>query len=300
MNFSQLRYILSVDRHRSFSRAAEECGVAQSTLSKEIQRLEKEFDIIIFDRSRFPIVPTLKGMDLIFQANRILEEKRKFIQVAEEKNNEPNGVFTLGILPTLAPYLLPLFIHSLSKKYSGLTVKVLEFTTQQMLSQFENGDLDGAIGISPFIKEGFYEENLFRENFVLYVGSEHPLFKKKEIQWSEIPLGELLLHEAFKSYLLSSEELKRRNALDLQNLANIDYQNGSLETIRKIIDRNGGLTILPHLSTLYMGERRLKMVRPIVNPILSRMITFITPRGFEKKRISKVIKEELIKSLPKV
>lgn len=298
MNFNQLKYILSVAKHSSFSKAADECEVAQSTLSKEIQRLEKEFDILIFDRSRMPVTPTMKGADLINQAREILKAKKRFTDIAEKKDNRPAGEFTLGILPTLAPYLLPLFINHLSKKYPELNVRVLEFTAEQMVVHFEAGFLDGAIGIAPFCKEGYYEEPLFEESFVLYISPDHPLARKAEVEWSEIPLDELLLHEAFRNYLLSSGELKKRAAFNFGKLANVDYQSGSLETIRKIIDRNGGMTILPHLSTLYMGERRIKMVRPIVNPVLTRMVTFITPRGFEKRRITKAIKKEILAGLP--
>lgn len=299
MNFNQLKYIVAVDKHRNFSRAAEECDIAQSTLSKEVQRLEKEFNIIIFDRSRYPVTPTMKGVDLIKQAKIILEEQHRFIDVAQKMTNRPAGEFTLGILPTLAPYLLPLFIQSLSKKFPELHIKVLEFTSQEMLTHFEAGDLDGAITISPFIEDGYYETPLFDERFILYVSPEHRLSQDKVVKWSDIPLNELILHEAFKTYLLSSEELKSRVELSANALNNINYHSGSLETIRKIIDKNDGLTLLPHLAGLYMGERRLKMVRPIIDPVLSRTIAFVTPRGFEKKRVTKVIRKEIVEHLPK-
>lgn len=298
MNFNQLKYIVAVDRQRNFSRAAEDCGVAQSTMSKEIQKLEKEFNIIIFDRSRFPVKPTMKGEDLIVQAKKILKEHDKFKDIARQMTNRPKGEFRLGILPTLAPYLLPLFINSLSKKYPELNLQILEFTSEEMLTHFEKGDLHGAITIAPFIKEGFYEEFLFEEKFNLYVGTQHPLAKKKKVRWSEVPLDELLLHDSFKRFLLSSDELKTRVEGSTHSLSNIDYQSGSLETIRKIIDRNGGLTLLPSLSSLYMGNRRLKMVRPIIEPVLTRKVCLVTPRGFEKKRITKVIKKEILQDLP--
>lgn len=299
MNFNQLKYIVAVDHQRNFSRAAEECGIAQSTLSKEIQRLEKEFDIIIFDRSRQPVTPTMKGNDIIKQAKIILEERDRFIDIAMQKQNQPVGNFRLGILPTLAPYLLPLFIRSVAQKYPDLHVEVLELTSQEMITRFEDNELDGAIAITPFIKEGFYESHLFEEDFVLYISPDHPLSKYRQVSWADIPLNELLLHEAFQGYLLSSEEIKKHAGLTSKTLHNINYQSGSLETMRKIIDRSGGLTLLPHLASTYMGERRLKMVRPIVNPTLKRTVAFITPRGFEKNRITKVLKREILAGLPK-
>jgi LysR family hydrogen peroxide-inducible transcriptional activator len=299
MNFNQLKYIVAVDRHRSFNRAADECEVAQSTLSKEIQRLEKEFGIMIFDRSRFPVTPTMKGADLIHQAGIILEEQRHFTEIARKMNNKPAGNFHLAISPLLAPYLLPLFISSLSKKYPELNLEIEELSSKEILALFEEGDLDGAIILSPFIKDGYYEEPIFKEDFILYISPQHPLYSKAEILWSDIPVNELLLQEEFKNNLLHYDDGENSIALNLNKHGNINYQSGSLETIRKVIDRNGGLTLLPELACLYMGERRLEMVRPITGPKISRTVALVTPRGFEKNRITKVIKKELLNNLPR-
>lgn len=299
MNFNQLEYIVSVDRHRNFARAADECGIAQSTLSKEIQRLEKEFKIMIFDRSRHPVVPTMKGIDLIQQAKTILEEHNKFINIAAEKNNPPHGVFRLGIIPGLAPYLLPLFTQQISQKYPELILKIFEIGQKGMVDHFENESLDGAITIAPFVKKGFYEAPLFEEKFVLYVNSKHTIFNSQKVKWNDIPLDELILQEDIREFLLNKDSLQKEIPIAVKKIKNIAYENGSLETIRKIIDRNGGLTLIPHLATLYMGDRRLKMVKEIESPVLTRTITFVTPRGFEKNRLTKVIKKEIIANLPK-
>jgi len=297
MNFNQLRYIISVEKHRNFARAADECGIAQSTLSREIQRLEKEFRIMIFDRSKHPIVPTIKGIELISQAKKIIQAHDEFIKIAVKKNNEPAGDFRLGILPGLAPYLLPLFKQPLSEKYPLLNLKIFELGAKEMEAYFENEKLDGALSLSPFIKKGFYEESLFDERFVLYVNCKHKLAQQAVVKWEDIPIDELILQEDIKDSLLSKDSSQIN--VPVKKLKNLAFENGSLETIRKIIDRNGGLTLLPHLATLYMGERRLKMVREIVSPVLTRTIIFVTPRGFEKNRNIKAIKKEIIAGIPK-
>ncbi len=297
MNFNQLRYIISVDKHRNFARAADECDIAQSTLSREIQRLEKEFQIMIFDRSKHPVVPTIKGIDLILQAKNIIQAHDEFIKIAVKKNNEPAGDFRLGILPGLAPYLLPLFTQQLSEKYPELNLKIFELGAIEMETYFENEKLDGALSLSPFIKKGFYEESLFDERFVLYVNSKHKLAQQSIVKWEDIPIDELILQEDIKDFLLSKDSSQIK--VPVKKLKNLAFENGSLETIRKIIDRNGGLTLLPHLATLYMGERRLKMVREIVSPVLTRTIIFVMPRGFEKNRNIKAIKKEIIAGIPK-
>lgn len=299
MNFHQLKYIVSVDTHRNFSRAAEECEVAQSTLSREIQRLEQEFDIMIFDRTRHPVTPTMKGIEIIEQAKKILIEEERFISIAEKKNNRPSGNFRLGVLASLAPYLIPLFTERITKKYPELNLDIFEMGTAKMISDFETDALDGAVSIEPFPKDGFYETPLFEEEFVLYVGRDHKLSKLSTVEWTDIPLEELILPEDMKTYFLEKKPLLFSSYLSNKNLKNISFQNGSPETIRKIIDRNGGLTLIPQLACLYMGERRLEMVRSIKDPVLSRTISFVAPRGFQKTRLSKVILTEIIKSIPK-
>lgn len=298
MNFNQLRYIIAVDKHRNFARAAEDCEIAQSTLSREIQRLEQEFDVLIFDRSRHPVVPTMKGIDLIGQAKIIVEEHDLFVKIAGKKDNRPFGTFHLGVLSGLAPYLLPLFTQKLSQKYPELNLKISEISQRKMINLFESDDLDGAISISPFLKKGFYEDPLFEEKFVLYISPTHKLAAQTVVKWNDIPVDELILQEDIRSFFLDEEFPDDNLPIPVTKLKNLTFENGSLETIRKIIDRNGGMTLLPDLACLYMGNRRLEMVRPIESPSLSRTIIFVTPRGFEKKRIVKVIKQEIVDSLP--
>ncbi|MBN9350931.1 MAG: LysR family transcriptional regulator [Chitinophagaceae bacterium] len=298
MNFNQLKYIVAVEKLRSFAKAADECGIAQSTLSKEIQRLEKEFGIMIFDRSRLPVTPTMKGEDLIKQAKIILEDHKQFVDIANKKDNLPKGKFRLGILPALAPYLVPLFVNSLSEKYPDLQTGIIEMGIKEMAQSLQNEELDGGIAIKPFLKEGFYEDVLFEEKFVIYIGLNHPLAARSEIAWNDIHTEDLILQEDLRDHFLQPDYERKESVILPIKIPNIRFQSGSLETIRKIIDLNGGMTLLPQLSTLYMGARRLKMVRPLIHPVVSRTIILVTPRGFEKNRITKVIKREIINSLP--
>lgn len=298
MNFSQLKYIIAVDDHRNFARAAEYCGIAQSTLSKEIQRLEKEFEVMIFDRSRHPVVPTMKGIDLLRQAKIVLEEKEIFSDIANTKKNKPKGDFKLGILAALAPYLLPLFAQKLTDKFPELNLDIFELSPKEMVNRFEDGGLDGAISIAPFHKEGFYEHSLFEEEFVLYVGENHYLSSYSNVKWTDIPFDELILQEDMKPYF-SERKFELFPEISERKFKNLNFQHSSLETIRKIIDRNGGITLIPQLACLYMGKRRLEMVRHIEAPVLSRTISYVAPRGFHKNRISKVILPEIVRSVPR-
>lgn len=297
MNFHQLKYIIAIDRFRSFAKAADFCDIAQSTLSKEVQRLEKEYKVIIFDRSRHPVVPTLKGADMIAQAKKILQEQELFESIAKERNNKIEGEFKLGILPGLAPYLLPLFVEQLAKKYKDLKLYVDELDQKHMDEQLQAGQLDGCIIIHPFFREGYYETLLFDESFVLYVDAQSELLNKPVIKPEDIPFESLLLHEDIKRELLTGATYPPGKKL-ARKLNNVTYKRGSLETIRKIIDLNGGVTLLPETACIYMGERRKQLTIPIQSAIFSRTVSFIAPRGFQKNRLIKIIIREIFSHLP--
>jgi LysR family hydrogen peroxide-inducible transcriptional activator len=282
MNFNQLKYILAVDTFRNFARAAEHCGIAQSTMSKEIQRLEAEFGILLFDRSRHPVVPTMKGRDLLKQAKRIVGEEEKFRAMAHKRDNAAEGEFSLGILPGLAPYLLPLFLPGVEKKYPLLSLTISELGLKEMEESLRREELDGGIVIAPFFKEGYYETALFQESFVLYLGPDHPLAARAQVAWAEVPVEELILHEDLNTLVEQKSKHKK-----------ITWNSGSPETIRKLIDRGGGITLLPETAMLYMGERRQKMVRKLAPPVVRRTISLVTARGFEKNRLVKALVREM-------
>lgn len=293
MNFNQLKYIIAVDRHRNFNRAAHECDVAQSTLSKEIQRLEKEFNIVIFDRSRHPVVPTMKGEDLLKHSVEILKHQKKFVQTALTYDNLPEGEFRLGILSFLAPYLLPLFVQNLSDKYPRLELIIEEAENNVLTEKLAEGTLDAVIGMAPFQKEGFYETKLFQEEFVLYLHEDHFLAEFPKIHWKDIPQEEMILHRDLQSHFCGNQLGDEACKIGIKH----HVSGNSLETIRKMVDRSGGMTLIPELAGLYMGERRKKMLRRMKDPDFVKTISLIAPRGFEKKRVLKVLRREIRNSI---
>lgn len=254
---------------------------------------------MIFDRTKHPVVPTMKGADLIEQAKKILREQEHFIEIAEKRKNEPVGDLRLAILPGLAPYLLPLFTAEVAGKYPRLNLKIFEINQKEMGEAFRNEELDAALTFAPFYKKGFYEDPIFEEEFVLYLNEKHPLSKQSVLKWEDIPFDELILQEDIRPFLLNEKAQQTGLPVPAHRIHHIAFENGSLETIRKVIDVTGGVTLLPRLSTLYMGARRLRMVRKIESPSLTRTIIMVTPRGFEKNRIIKAVKQEILNGLPK-
>ena len=163
MNFQQLHYILAVEKHQNFHRAAIECEVAQSTLSKEIQRLEQKYQIMIFDRTRHPVVPTLKGRDLLQKDKDILAAKKAFERIAQKRDNVVAGKINLAVSEILAPYLSPLFIRSLSRKYPELELLMFELSDRRSEDLLIEENIDAAIMISPCLTHEYYEYQLYKE-----------------------------------------------------------------------------------------------------------------------------------------
>lgn len=296
MNFHQLRYILAVNEFRNFARAASHCRVAQSTLSKEIMKLEREFDVVIFDRTRRPVVPTMKGLELLDEAKILLDAQKRFIEIANQRKNDLKGEFRMGIHQGLAPYLLPLFLAGFVRRYPQLLVEVKEMNIKQLEAHLRRESIDLGITISPFEAEGFYEHPLFEEPFLAYIHKDHPLMDQEEITFEDICGDDLLLTRDISDNLLNrdrfSEEFYKED-----RLPNLNYQSGSLETMRKIVELDGGVTLLPELAVRFMGDRRRKMIRVLQDPP-TRTVSMVMPRGFEKKRILKALKENIMAHIP--
>ena len=178
---TQLEYIVTVERLRHFGRAAEACHVSQPSLSMQIQKVEDEMGITIFDRIKKPVLPTENGKKFIEQAKIILRENQKLNAIAKHQNAEVSGEFKLGIIPTLAPYLLPLFIEDFSKAYPKVQLRIHELKTETIIHDLREDALDGALLATPLLVDGLKEKVLFYEKFFLYAGKDHALFNRKRI-----------------------------------------------------------------------------------------------------------------------
>jgi len=292
MNFRQLEYIIAVDRYRNFKRAAIACDVAQSTLSKEIQRIEKEFDIIIFDRSRQPVVPTLKGLDIILKAKEIRFQQREFIQMALLNENEISGQINLAITEILAPYITPILIKAISKKYPKLEIKILELSDRRIEDYLINDQVDAAVIINPSLTHGYYEQKLYKEELCIY-STELKNEVQNMISLSDINFHKILLHEDLRDLLIQQiKELETQSSETLKKI-NIKYLKGNLETLKNIIDVNGGTMFLPKIAKIYLSKNHKKNIFTFKENTLELDVKLVSTRGFEKKRIIKQLVNEL-------
>jgi LysR family transcriptional regulator, hydrogen peroxide-inducible genes activator len=297
MTFVQLEYVVAVDTYRHFATAAEHCFVTQPTLSMQVQKLEDELGVKLFDRSKQPVVPTEIGVEIIEQARRILSEKNVIKELVQAKKGILTGELRIGIIPTLAPYLLPLFIQSFYKKYPHIKLVVQELMTEYIVSRLREGRIDVGILVTPLQENGIKEHVLFYEELLVYVSRKNTAYKKTYVLAQDIDPEKLWLMEeghCFRSQIVNLCELRRASEMG----THFEYEAGSIETLRRMVELNDGITILPELTTLDMSARQLQLIRHFKKPAPMREVSIVVHRDFVKKRLIEALKEEIIAAIP--
>jgi len=263
----------------------------------QIQKLEEELSIKIFDRSKQPVLPTEPGTEIIEQARKIIGERDVLTEMIESKKGIVNGELRLGIIPTLAPYLLPLFIPSFAKKYPRVKIIVHELTTSLIISRLREGKIDMGILVTPLNEHGIKEQVLFYEELMVYVARNNDVFKKSYVLAKDIDPEKLWLLEeghCFRSQIINLCELKKSS----RESTLFEYEAGSLETLRRMVDLNDGITILPELATLDLSAKQEQHIRYFKQPAPVREVSVITHRDFVKKKLVELVKKEIIASVP--
>lgn len=296
MTLQQLEYILAVDKHRHFTKAADECCVTQPTLSAMIQKLEDELEVKIFDRNRQPICPTAVGALIIQQAREVLVQVDKVKNIIEEEKHEVGGKFRLGILPTIAPYLLPRFFEQMVKKYPKLDVTVTEMKTPDIKRALLTGEIDAGILAELPDMEAYTHTHLFYEEFFAYVSRNDSLFEKKVIKSSDLS-GELLwlLDEGhcFRDQMVKFCSIKAARS------SRLTYQLGSMETFMRMVESGKGMTFVPGLAVEQMGAEQRELVRPFAIPTPARQIVLLTEPNFIRHTLVNAVAAEIQASVPK-
>ena len=297
MTIVQMEYIIAVDTYRHFAKAAEHCFVAQPSLSAQIQKLEEELGVKIFDRTKQPVLPTEPGVQLIEQAKKIIAECAVFKEMVDSKKNVLTGELRIGVIPTLAPYLLPLFIQSFAKKNPMVKLVINEFTTEILLARLREGRIDVGLLITPLNEKGIKEDILFYEEMVAYISKKNAAYQKLYVLPADIDPEKLWLLEeghCFRSQIVNLCELRRQT----KEGSHFEYEAGSLETLRRMVEINDGVTILPELATFDLDEEQQKSVRHFTAPRPVREVSMITHRDFVKKRLVEALKTAILVSIP--
>ena len=299
ISITQLQYIVAVDREKHFGKAAESCHVAQPSLSMQIQKLEDELGVVIFDRSKKPIIPTQTGLEVIQQAKRVLREHKKLEEVANLGISEPRGDFHLGVIPTLSPYLIPLFIGEFSKRYPKVNLKINEYQTSEIIKRLMDDQLDAGLLVTPLEDDRLIERHLFFEPFYAYVAESHPLSKRKILTEEDMDDNNLWLLEeghCFRDQVLKVCALDRRNAA----LGNVEFAGGNLETLKNLVKRNSGYTLLPELALCELSKTEIKNhIRKFRKPVPTREVSLVHSRSFLKEKVINAMEDLILKSLPR-
>ena len=296
MTIQQLEYILAVDQFRHFARAAEYCRVTQPTLSAMIQKLEDELGVKLFDRTVQPVCPTAIGEKIIDQARVILAQTAQVKEIISEEKQSLAGVFHLGVLPTIAPYLLPRFFPQLMEKYPELDIRVTEMKTQNIQQALHAGDIDAAIIASKLEDTFLKEETLFYETFFGYVSCKEPLFKHDVIRTSDITGERLWLLDEGHCF---RDQLVRFCQMETVKVNQMAYHLGSMETFMRMVESGKGITFIPELAVSQLNEEQKKLVRPFAIPRPTRQIVLATNRDFIRHSLLNVLKEEILAAVPK-
>ncbi len=296
MTLTQLEYIVALDTYRHFVLASEKCYVTQPTLSMQIQKLEEELGVKIFDRTKQPVIPTEIGTSIIAQARIILREAYMIQQIIHDQKDSMTGELRIGIIPTLAPYLLPPLFKQMREKYPQLNLIIKETITEEVISELKNNRLDCGLVVTPLQDSTIKEDVLFYEELFVYVSKKNALYDKKYVLASEIEPDQLWLLEeghCFRSQILNLCELRKSSDFHFK------YETGNIETLKRMVDKSDGITILPELAVMEFSKTQMKLVKRLKDPVPAREVSLVTHRDHIKTKLIKTLKEEILSIVPK-
>ncbi|AWI26671.1 LysR substrate-binding domain-containing protein [Flavobacterium pallidum] len=277
MTITQLQYVLAVAEYKNFTLAAEKCFVTQPTLSMQIQKIEEELNILIFDRSKKPIQLTDIGQKIVTQAKNIVNEADRIKDIVEQQKGFIGGEFRLGIIPTIMPTLLPMFLNNFIKKYPKVKLIIEELNTEEIINRLKNGHLDAAIAATPLEEEKLKEIVLYFEPFVAYLPESHAMANKKEIEVSDLNIEEILMLQDGHCFRDGILNLCKSNGGGNNN-GNFRLESGSFETLIKLADEGLGTTLLPYLHTLDLSDKDKVKLHQFKEPKPAREVSLVFPK----------------------
>ncbi|HSJ12217.1 MAG TPA: hydrogen peroxide-inducible genes activator [Gillisia sp.] len=291
MTITQLQYVLAVAEHQNFTRAAQKVFVTQPTLSMQIQKLEEELDIQIFDRSKKPIQLTETGRKIVNQARNIVNESERIQDIVDQQKGFIGGEFRLGVIPTIMPTLLPMFLTNFIKKYPKVKLKIEELNTEAIIEKLKEGHLDAALAATPLELPGIKEQVLYYEPFVAFIPDGHRLAKQDKLDVEELDVDDMLLLEdghCFKDGILNLCKASRNYEGD-----NFQLESGSFETLIKLSNEGLGMTLLPYLHTLDLRESDKSKLKMFKDPVPAREVSLIYNKSELKIQIIEALRKTI-------
>jgi LysR family transcriptional regulator, hydrogen peroxide-inducible genes activator len=299
ISVTQLAYVLAVAQHQHFGVAAQACSVTQPTLSMQIRKLEEMLGVTVFDRSKKPVRLTEVGKEIAAQASVIVQEMRRVNDIVSHTLGEVRGDFHLGVIPTLAPYLLPRFLTQFGNAYPDVRLFVREMQTDMITARLKEGHLDAGLLATPLGMAGILERPLFYEPFVLYTSESHPFYQAAEIRERDLRYEDIwLLAEGHCLRTQVSNLCEGRMAPPQDRLVHFD--GGSLETVMRMIENGQGYTLLPYLAAEQIRDEKGKtMLKPFGGSPPLREISLVYHRAFLKKATLEALEKVIRAAVPK-
>lgn len=295
MTLTQLEYLVALDTYRHFVLASEKCCVTQPTLSMQIQKLEDELGVKVFDRTRQPVMPTEIGQRILAQARVVLREARGIKQIISIRKETMSGELKIGIIPTLAPYLLPALYRQMREKYPQVQLFVRETITEEIVGELKNNRLDCGLVVTPLKDPSIYEDVVFYEELFAYVSRKSGLFNKRYVLPRDIHPEQLWLLEeghCFRAQVLNLCGLRARADVHFK------YKTGNIETLKRMVEKTDGVTILPELAVAELGARQLPSAIRFAAPSPVREVSLVTHRDHLKTRLIQTLKAEIAALVP--
>ena len=294
MTFQQLEYIVAVDEYRHFVNAATACGVTQSTLSSTISKLEQEIDVVIFDRSKHPIEPTVLGQRIINQAKVILHNSQQLRDLVTNEKSSDKGHLLLGIIPSVAPYLYPSMARCLKDNFPNIHTSVTEAEPDLLLERVQRSELDMAIVASSDIKDtNLLEIELFTERFMLYTSPASSLWSREWIRPEEMMSGDMWSLRSFHDRYPQLTPFAHR-----EDFHTSTFDNGNLSTLIHLVNINGGFTILPELMRRVLTPEEQRNMKSIQGPKFFRTISLVIRQDYMRERLLNIVADTVKRCVP--
>lgn len=292
MTIQQLEYIVALNQHRHFVKASEHCRVTQPTLSLMIKKLEEELDVVIFDRAKHPIEPTAMGVRIIEQAEKSLHEMRKIGEMVVSETQTLAGPLKIGVIPTLAPYLVPEFIERFTHNYNLVELTISEMPTAMLIEALRKESIQMFIAATPLEQPDFMEIPIYYEKFIAYFAENHPL-KDMPLSATNMPADNL--------WVLGEGHCLRDQIFNFCTHTmnyNQVFEAGSIDTLVKIVDKNGGYSVIPELHKAFLTDLQRTNVREIESPPAVREVSIVIKRDFIKERLINAVADTIKEIIP--
>ena len=299
MTIQQLEYIIAVDEYRQFVRASEVCGMTQPTLSMMIRKLEEELDVRIFDRSDSPINPTPMGKQIIEQAKVTLMQFNKIRELVENEQNLISGSFNLGVIPTIAPYMVPELLREKDTKLNEFSLILRESTTTNIIADLLSGKLDGGLMAGPLNHPGLVEYPIYYEKFYAYIAPSDTEWDSKTIDLDSIDIKNVWLLESEHCLRGQIERLCRMKNSVSSDDSSVRYEAGSIDTLINIVDLNSGMTVVPEMSAMTLSEERQGNLREFKDITAVREVSLVVSKDYVRRKMLNAVLDIINDSVPK-